>query len=238
MAIKIKKTKERMKELFPNLNLSNAKLNAIVVKISKQIPEDADDDAIDSAITDLDDVVSFEKVVKESDKLSKLEKAAKSKKANKGTEVDDDDEPNEDDSPEEIARKAAVQAAKDAKKSGGEVPAYVQEMLKKMNDLTDEVKSIKEGKVIDQKKTSARALFEKSEVLKGLPKKRQDRLFKTLDIDDEDITIEEQIQELEEEEAEFVQKAADSTDLAGPAPTATIDDKKATDAELDAIVGK
>lgn len=231
MAIKISKTKKRMKELFPNLNLSNAKLNAIVVKISKQIPEDADDDAIDSAITDLDDIVSFDKIVEESNKMSKLEKAAKSNKQKKGKKDDD-----EDDDPDDEAA-AAAKAKAEAEKSGDDVPKWAQSLIKSNEDLSQELKNLKEGKIVDQKRSSARDLFEKSEVLKGLSQKRKDRLFKTIDIDDEDITVEQQIQELEEEEADFVQKTADDTDHAGPTPVATIDSKEPTKSELDAIVG-
>lgn len=234
MAIKVKKAKERMAVLYPSLNLSNPKLNAIVVKISKQIADDADDDQIDETIKNFNEVFGFETVVKESKELSKLQKAAKSKgKETKTNDDDDDDDPDE----ETAEEKAAKAAAEAAKKDGEKVPAWAQALIESNKKLSNQVEDFKSGQVLDTKTTNARKLFEENEVIKKLSKKQQDLYFKTLDIDDEDTPIEDQITDLVETIGDFTQEKKDDEDLAGPAPTVTVDAKKPTEAEIDAIVG-
>lgn len=237
MAIKIKKTKERLKGLYPSLNLSHPKLNAIVVKISKQItvPEDCEDEEafIDEALENFDTIIGFETVVKKAKHLAKLEKAAKSKEGKTGD--DDTDDTDDDDLTDE--EKEAKAAAAKAEKKGEKVPAWAKALIDSNKDLKKELQEIKDGKVKESKTSNARKLFDENETLKGLPDARKARLLKTLDLDDEDNPIEDQIAELAEEESTFVQSTADSTELAGPTPTITVDNNKATDAEVDAIVG-
>lgn len=241
MAIKIKKTKERLKGLYPSLNLSHPKLNALVVKISKQItvPEDCEDAEayIDEALENFDTIIGFETVVKKAKHLAELEKKAKSNKGNKGGNDDDTDDDDTDDDDLTDEEKEAKAAAAKAEKKGEKVPAWAKALIDSNKELKNELKEIKEGKVKETKTSNARKLFDENEILKGLPDARKARLLKTLDLDDEDNPIEDQIAELAEEESTFVQSTADSTELAGPTPAITVDNNKATDAEVDAIVG-
>lgn len=92
MAVEQKRIKERLKALFPKVNLSTKRLDAIAAKLSQKPEDEADDDAVDAVINDYNEngAVSFEDLARYDDKVRTLEiKAAKAKPAK--VEPDEDE---------------------------------------------------------------------------------------------------------------------------------------------------
>jgi predicted RND superfamily exporter protein len=223
MAVKPKKIKERLMELFPKAkNLSKARMNVLTVALAKIPADDADDDAIDAVINDHNAVFNFEEIAKSDDTIRTLTKKLNEKKP--GGNPGDEEEEEEEEDP------------KPGSKKPDEMPVWAKGLFQKLDSVSTELNSIKTGKVIENKMENAKSLFAKSDILKKLPEKVQQRFLKTLELDNEDLTIEDQIAELEEENEEFVQSLADSESVAGT-PPANTSASKVSDEELTDIVG-
>ena len=78
------KIKARLRALFPGVNLSAARIDAIADKLASKITEE---DQIDEKLNDLNDINPFSDIAKQDDKLRSLESAAK-KAANGGTSTE------------------------------------------------------------------------------------------------------------------------------------------------------
>lgn len=222
MAVKPTKIKERLMALYPKAkNLSKARMNVLTVALAKIPADDADDDAIDAVINDHNAVFNFEEIAKSDDTIRTLQAKLKNQKPD---EEEEEEEEEEEDDPK-----------KPGTKKPDEMPKWAEGLFKKLDSVSTELNQIKTGKVIENKMEIAKGLFAKSEILKKLPEKVQQRFLKTLELDNEENSIEDQIAELEEENEEFVQSMADSTDIAGT-PPANSTASKVSDKELDEIV--
>lgn len=75
MAVEAKKIKDRLRALYPKANLSTKRMDDISAKLSKKLPDDADEAAIDEVITDYNDngAMTFEEIAKADDKIRTLE---------------------------------------------------------------------------------------------------------------------------------------------------------------------
>lgn len=93
MAVSQDKIKERLKALFPKANLSKQRLDAIAAKLAPKPEDDATDDQVDEIINDYNDVMDFEQIARDDDRIRTLEAARKQKPATKSEEdpkIDDD----------------------------------------------------------------------------------------------------------------------------------------------------
>lgn len=198
MAVAPEKIKARLKALFPKANLSTKRLDAYAAKLAPKPADDADDEAIDVIIKDYNEVIDFETVAKEDDKIRTLE-AAKAK------------------AEAEAARGKGGKSEEEEEEEENEgMTAFEKTMLKKFGKIESELESIKAGKTIETKKATASELFAKSEVLKRIPESIRPNWINRIDVNSE-TPFEEQIQALESEYSELVQVNADSNDYAPPA---------------------
>ena len=198
MAVKPEIIKARLKAKYPKANLSQKRLDVYAAKLAPKPADDADEASIDSIIDDYNEVIDFEAVAREDDRIRTLE--ADKKKAEE-----------------------AAKAKGDKKEEGNEeeeepegMTPFEKAMLKKFGDLKTDIDSIKSGNVTQTKKQTASQLFEKSEILKGLKDTLKPKWIERINVDSE-TPIEDQIKELETEYSELVQVNADSTVYGGPA---------------------
>lgn len=96
MAVSQDKIKERLRALFPKANLSKQRLDAIAAKLATKPEDDATDDQVDEIINDYNEVIDFEQIARDDDRIRTLEAARKPKPTPK-PEVEED--PADDDTP-------------------------------------------------------------------------------------------------------------------------------------------
>ena len=199
MAVKPEIIKARLKVLFPKANLSQKRIDVYTAKLAPKPADDADEATIDAIINDYNDVIDFEAVAKEDDKIRTLEadkKKAEDLAKNKGSKKEEEEE-------EEV-------------KIDDDAPAWAKALLKSNEKLSSELETIKSGNITQTKKQTATQLFEKSEILKGLKPELKERWQNRIDVNSE-TPFEDQIKELESEYSELVQVNADSNVYGGPA---------------------
>lgn len=197
MAVKPEKIKERLKALFPKANLSTKRLDAYAAKLAPKPADDADDDAVDAIINDYNEIIDFEAVAKEDDRVRTLEAKAKAdagKAKGKGDNDDDDDE--DDDEPETKG-----------------MSSFEKAMFKKFGKLESDLEAIKTGKVIETKRATASELFGKSEILKNIPENIRKNWENRIDVNSE-TSFEDQIKALETEYSELTQSNANNNQYA------------------------
>ena len=227
---KPKLIKERIRKLFPKANLSQSRINALAVKLSKKLADDADEEAIDKAVNDFNEIYSFEDIAKEDDRVRSLEK--KAKKNQKPSTEDPEDEDDEEEEDEDVE---GGKSKKDKKPNPDEMPAWAKKLVDSNEALTQKVADLQTGKIVEAKTADARKIFDEIEAFKGLSDSMKNRLFKTIDVNSEDETIEDQLTTLEEDYTESVQSDNDSKAYPGTPPTGG-DAKKVTDEEVEDIV--
>lgn len=198
MAVDKAKVKARFKILFPKLNFSQKRMDSIVDKLSAKPEDDADDAAIDEVINDYNDLIDFESLAKDDDRVRKLEsEKAKllKKKPNPNASDDDDDEeePIPDDTPE-----------------------WAKSLIKANKELKSEIDSIKTGKITETKRQQAQTAFDSSDVLKNMKPEIKEKWLNRFDLESE-TSFEDQAKELETEFTELTQLSADSSSYGGPA---------------------
>ena len=96
MAVSQDKIKERLRALFPKANLSKQRLDAIAAKLASKPEDEATDDQVDEIISDYNEVIDFEQIAKDDDRIRTLEAARKPKPAPRSEveeEQKDDDDP-------------------------------------------------------------------------------------------------------------------------------------------------
>ena len=193
MAVDQAKVKARFKVLYPKSNLSQKRIDEILAKLAKKPADDADDAVIDAVITDANELLDFEAMAKEDDRVRNLEAKVKQLTT----------EPN---NPTDTPKPNDVD----------EAPAWAKAMMQKME-------AIEKGEVAKSKQSSIAAAFEKSEVLKNLKPNIKESWLKRIAITDDltDDQIAEQITAFETEYQELTQSAADNQNYAGPVPTFT-----------------
>ena len=213
MAVKPERIKGRLKALYPKANLSTKRMDAIADRLAKKPADDAEDDAVDQVINDANDFMPFEDIAKEDDRLRTLEEKAKDTKT---------DPPNQD------------PPKNDPPKQDDDMPAWAKGLVETNTKLLSEVEGLKKGKILEDKLTTAKSSFDKSEVLKGLKDSVKDRWFSRINPDSE-TSIDDQIQELENEYTELFQGKADGGDYAGAPGSGSADQKPSKEA-VNAVV--
>ena len=218
MAVPEQRIKARLKALYPKANLSQKRIDAYAAKLALKLADDADEATIDQIINDYNEVIDFEAVAKEDDRIRTLEKkaeeAAKNKGKGAGENDDDDDE--------------VIKVDEDA-------PAWAKALLKQNETLSKKIETLESGKTLESKKATATQLFEKSEVLKGLKPELKERWIGRIDVNSQ-TPFEEQIQALEAEFSELVQVNADTNQYAAPAGGGNPKDVTVDQAVVDKIV--
>lgn len=79
MAVTTERIKARLRVLFPKANLSKTRLDAIADKLATKPEDEATDDQVDEIISDYNDVINFEQLAKDDDRIRTLEKERKPK---------------------------------------------------------------------------------------------------------------------------------------------------------------
>lgn len=217
MAVEKSKVINRLKALFPKANLSQQRLDALADKLAQKPADDADDAAIDVVINNFNDVLSIEDIAKEDDRLRTLE--AKSKKPTPTPTPNPSPNPNPEPTPQ----------------PKGDEPEYVRALFEKLNKVTSDLDSIKQGKIIENKQSQASTLFSKSEVFKDAPQEVKDFFIKNIDVNSE-TPFDEQIKGLEDTYSKMVQTSADTGDYSGFPPANGKQPEKFSKEDADAIV--
>lgn len=207
MPVEVTRIKGRFKELF-KADLSNKRLDELSARLASKLADEAEDSEIDVLLNNANDIYPFTEMVKDEHRLVAAELKLKNQKPSDPPAPSPDPTPNP--------------TPKD------DVPLWAQTMM-------DELKGIKEGKVIESKTQAARAEFEKNEIFKGIPQKGKDLYFRQIDINSE-LPIAEQIKALEETHLEITQSKADATEVAGK-PPASVAGSAASKELIDKIVG-
>lgn len=96
MAVSQDKIKERLRALFPKANLSKQRLDAIAAKLATKPEDEATDDQVDEVISDYNEVIDFEQIARDDDRIRTLE-AARKPKPTKPAEQRDEDSDDPDD---------------------------------------------------------------------------------------------------------------------------------------------
>jgi len=203
MAVTKEKIAERLKVLFPKANLSKARIDEYTAKLSTKPADDADDDAVDLIIKDANELIGFESIAKEDDRVRGLEAKAKAKSEPAKTEEEPETKP-EDDAPE-----------------------WAKGLFKKIADLES-------GKAIESKTQQAKSVFEKSDVLKAIKPEHKERWFDRIKLESE-VSIEDQVKELETEFTDMFQTSIDNKDFRG-VPPATVSKGDASKDVVDQVV--
>lgn len=93
MAVEASKVKARLRALFPKANLSSKRLDEISDKLGKKIEDNATDAQIDEAVTEQNELYSFEEIAKNDDRARterrKTEPEPKLKEEEEPTDAND-----------------------------------------------------------------------------------------------------------------------------------------------------
>lgn len=189
MAVKPEKIKERLRILFPKANLSQKRIDEISAKLAKKPADDAGDEDVDLVINDANDLMDFEAIAKEDDRIRTLE-----------SRVRQPETPNPDDL--------------EKTKTGDDTPAWAKALLQKVEAIEKgEVVKSKQSSIVSAFNKSDVLKNLKPEIKDSWLK----RIPITDDLTDEQIS--EQITSLEKEYQALTQTSADNQDYSGPTPT-------------------
>ena len=94
MAVEASKVKARLRALFPKANLSSKRLDEISDKLGKKIEDNATDAQIDEAVTEQNELYSFEEIARNDDRARTERKRVEHKEEEK-----EEEKPNEEQMP-------------------------------------------------------------------------------------------------------------------------------------------
>lgn len=226
MAVTKQKIEDRFKILFPGLNLSKARMDAIADILAPKPADDADDATVDAVLNEANGYFPFSEVAKSDDRVRNAEALLEKAKT-----------------PEQVAAELEAKRLADEKKARdlealNEAPSWAKTFMEgvesKFAEIGSKVAQIESGTVKTSKQATAAEAFAKSETLKALAGPTKDRWLGRINVDSE-TPIEDQIKELEAEYTELVQISADGRPLAGVPPVNSLADSKMTDAEADKL---
>lgn len=213
MAVTPEKIKARLKVLFPKANLSQKRIDEISAKLAPKPADDADDAAVDVFINDANELMGFEAMAKEDDRIRTLEANQKPK-----TET------------------AKTEETTEVEKVDENTPAWAKTIIETNQKLSKEIEDLKQGKITDTKRQTAQQAVEASEVFKGLKPEVKAKWAGRIDINSE-VSFEDQVKEFETEFTDIKQTLANSSSFAGPPPAGGTDGKP-SDKELSYVMGK
>lgn len=209
MALPKTKVKERLGIKFPGVNLSNKRLAALADKI--KLEQDADDEAIDEKLDELNEIYPFTEIAKTDDRLRTLEKEKKDN-------PDPDPDPKKDPAP-------------DPKKDESDVAAIINKAL---SPLLTEIANLKADKVTGTRQSQLNAVLEKTD---DKFKKSINGAFKRMKgLTDED--FEEYLEEVTEQAKEFVQASADESLSSVPLPVLGVKNKSGISTDTSAYIAE
>lgn len=202
--------KARLKALFPKANLSQKRLDAIAAKLAPMPSDDADDAAVDLILNQANDFNAFEEIAREDDRIRTLE--------------------------EKAAKVIVTPPSLDPPTPpAADVPEWAKAMVDANKTLLEKVTALESGKVTEDKRKTAQTVFETSEVLKAMKPEIKQSWLGRINVDSE-ITIEDQVKNLETEYSDIRQSVADTTRFSGPAPIGTGGNNKPSADEVKSIV--
>lgn len=213
MAVTTDKMKSRFKVKYPLVNLSTKRLDELMAKLAKKPADDADDAAIDAFLEEMNDVLDFAGIAKEDDRVRNLEKLA--------------EKPKPADEPEKPADVP--------KPSDNTTEALLAKLTESVKSLTGEVKAMKEGKVLDDKKQTAIQAIEASEVFKNLKPEQRQKWANRIDLTSE-VSFEDQVKEFETELTDLRQETANNGNYSGIPPKSGGNSGEPSEKEVEAIV--
>lgn len=212
MAVTPEKIKARLKVLFPKANLSQKRIDEISAKLAPKPADDADDAAVDVFINDANELMGFDAMAKEDDRVRTLE-------ANQKKPTDPVPEPDP----------KPIPAPDDA-------PEWAKAMAETNRKLLEKVEALESGKITETKRQTASQAIEASEVFKALTPEGRSKWVDRIKLDSE-VPFEDQVKEFETEFTDIKQTLANSSSYSGPTPTGETDTKP-SDKELSYVMGK
>lgn len=209
MAVKPEKIKERLKVLFPKANLSQKRLDEISARLAKRPEDNAEDDAVDQVINDANDLMDFEGIAKEDDRIRTLEAKAK-------------------------APETTDPEKEEKKEEGDDAPAWAKALLQKVEAIEKgEITKSKQSSIRESFSKSEVLKNLSPEIQEAWIK----RIPVSEDLTQEQIN--EQITSLESEFKSLTQFTADNQDYSGAAPSFTSSNKKeVTTEDVRELLGK
>lgn len=211
MAVKPEKIKERLRILFPKANLSQKRLDEISERLAKKPADDADDNAVDEVINGFNEVLSFESIAKDDDRIRTLESKSKAEPPKQ--------EPNPNPEPPK-----------------NDISDLVKAMVDSNQKLLSEIEALKNGKITESKQQIAQKLFNESGILKALKPEVKEKWISRISVNTEssEDDIKNQITDLENEFTEITQAIADSSSYSSGVPAISkpgnaVDDKLVED---------
>jgi hypothetical protein len=171
----------RLKALFPGINLSNARLDAIADKL--KITEESE---IDAKLNELNEVFPFADVARQDDRIRNL-----------------DNNPKPTDPPKPANPPATPPAVPD----DATMPPWAKALLEQNKTLVDKVNAIETGKTVDTRKSQLEAVLKdapeafKKTVMKAFDRMKFDK--------EEDFTS--YLDEVKTDSAEYVQQEANTS---------------------------
>jgi hypothetical protein len=198
MPVEKKQVIARIKAKWPNLNLSQTRLDAIADKLAKLPADGADDAAIDVVLDAQNDVLAFEEIAKMDDRNRTLQAEVEKLKGNPNPPTPPTP-PNPPTPPK-----------------GDETAEMLKKILEANQALAEKVENLEKGKIVESKQNTLKELFAKSDVFKSL-KPEQIAIFqKSIDLDSE-TPLDEQVKSLEVTAQDLIQTAKDVEGYAPPA---------------------
>lgn len=129
---------QKIRELFPNVNLSKERLDAIADKLAAKITEE---DQIEEKVNDLNEVVPFAEIAKQDDRVRTLEAEAKKKTA-KSTDTPKEDPDKKDKSDDDPPAWAKALLEKVEKLESGKIATSRREkVLEKLKDADEKYRN-------------------------------------------------------------------------------------------------
>lgn len=213
MPVEVTRIKGRLRALFPKANLSNKRIDEISARLSKKLNDDSDDAAIDEVVNQANDFISFEDIAKSDDRIRTLEQANQNAKLDDGSGSDGKTPKDEDKKDEDPTNK----------------------LLQMMQELKSEVSDIKSNRVRESKTVEARKVFDKNETFKGLSERSKEHFFRQIDVNS-DVSVDDQISDLQETYNDMVQSNANDGNYSGKPPQGQPSGEMSEE-EMDNVIG-
>lgn len=135
------KARLKAKTKAAGVNLSTKRIDAYADRLHKKNPDVTDEAEHDTLIDGLDELVSFADIAKQDDQVRTLEAKVKSKQPAappKSEDNDDEEEEETEDNDDESGKPKAKKQETKAPKKKERVPAYVKDLMDKINSLVAE----------------------------------------------------------------------------------------------------
>lgn len=205
------KIKGRLKILFPKAHLSNKRLDEISARLKKTLETDSTEEVIDDALNASNVAYPFAEIAKMDDRIASYE--------HKLSKLKDDDDGGD------SAPDTDTESGTDPKTS--DMPEWAKGFTETITNLSTKIEELESGKALDQKKSSAKKVFEGSKVFSKAPDQVKNHFFSQVNVDS-DTPVEEQLEELEGLYNNIIQAKKDNSTFAGSPPNSNGFDNEAS----------